>query len=135
MIAKRRIKERGYLRIYLSGPFIYMMIIPLVIMDLFITLYHTICFSLYGIKKIKRADYIKIDRHLLSYLGFVDKIHCVYCGYANGLINYTQKITGETEKYWCPLKHKKTKKFQEPSHHKDFLKYGDKKAFNTKFKI
>jgi|SRR3989338_2619770 len=133
MIAKRRIKERGHFRIYSSAPVIYMMIIPIIILDLFITIYHAICFPLYGISKIKRNNYIKIDRHMLSYLGFVDKIHCIYCGYANGLINYAQKIAGETEKYWCPIKHKKTKKFQEPEHHKKFISYGNKKEFENKF--
>ncbi len=40
-----------------------------------------------------------------------------------------KKIAGETEEYWCGIQHKKDKDFISPKHHKDFLKYGDKKTF------
>ena len=42
-------------------------------------------------------------------------------------------ITAETEKYWCGIMHKKYKGFVQPAHHKDFLKYGDEKAFKEKY--
>ena len=128
----RRHPER-FLRHLLSAPFIYILILPLIALDIFIELYKHICFRLYGIELIKRKDYIRIDRHKLSYLNPVEKINCAYCGYANGLLNYSAAIAGATEKYWCGIKHRKYKGFTEPKHHKDFSKYGDKTSFKKKF--
>jgi hypothetical protein len=112
-----------------SIPFIYMMIIPMVIFDLFMEVYHRVCFPLYGIPIIRRKDHIRIDRHKLSYLTLIEKVHCAYCGYANGLMSYGTAIAAETEKYWCGIKHAKYKGFQEPAHHKSFIEYGDEKAY------
>ena len=122
-----------FFRYMLSAPFIYLMIFPLVFLDIFIEAYKQICFRLYGIELIRRKDYIRIDRHKLNYLNFIQKINCVYCSYANGLLNYSAAIAGETEKYWCGIKHKKYNGFVVPKHHKNFLKYGDKKSFKRKF--
>ena len=128
----RRHPER-FLRHLLSVPFIYILVLPLIVLDIFIELYKQICFRLYGIELIKRRDYIRIDRHKLSYLNLIEKINCAYCGYANGLLNYAVAIAGATEKYWCGIKHRKYRGFVEPAHHENFLKYGDKKSFKRKF--
>jgi hypothetical protein len=117
------------LRHLLSTPFIWLMIVPIVIMDIFGELYHRICFPLYGIECVKRKNYIRIDRHKLSYLNLKDKLSCMYCGYANGFLQYACEIAARTEKYWCGIKHKQGGSFIEPKHHKDFLKYGDKNAY------
>ena len=114
-------------------PFIYMMIVPLIFLDFLIEIYHRVCFFLYGIDYIKRGDYIKFDRHKLSYLTFLQKIHCTYCSYANGLLRYSSEIAANTEKYWCGIKHKPTDDFVEPKHHKDFAKYDDKEEFEKKY--
>jgi len=121
------------LRHLFSAPFIYILIFPLVILDISIEVYHHICFRLYGINLVRRKNYIRIDRHRLKYLNLIEKINCAYCGYANGLLNYAAVIAGETEKYWCGIKHKKYNGLKEPKHHKNFLKYGDKKSFKKKF--
>jgi len=105
------------------------MIVPLIILDLWIEVYHRVCFAAYGISYVKRSAYIKIDRHKLEYLNFFEKINCVYCGYANGLLQYSCVIAGETEKYWCGIKHKSDGIFIEPQHHKDFIPYGDKESY------
>lgn len=65
----------------ITGPIIYAMIIPLLITDLFITFYQLTCFPIYGIKKVRRSDYIVFDRQQLSYLNFIEKFHCTYCAY------------------------------------------------------
>lgn len=71
-----------------------------------------------------------IDRHKLSYLKPVEKINCVYCGYANGIAAYATKIVGETEAYWCGIKHKRE---VHQAHQKNFAKYGDEKDFKKKY--
>ncbi|MBI2426959.1 MAG: hypothetical protein HYV34_03855 [Candidatus Kerfeldbacteria bacterium] len=118
----------------LSAPFIYVQIVPLVILDLGLTIYHEMCFPLYGIPKVKRSEYIKIDRQKLGYLDWMQKLNCAYCGYANGLIMYAQRIAGDTERYWCPIKHKNDPKhFHAPPHHRAFAEYGDADEFHEKF--
>ena len=89
----------------ITGPIIYSMIIPLVITDLFITFYQLTCFPIYGIKKVRRADYIIFDRQHLSYLNFIEKFHCTYCAYGSGMIAYISEIVARTEQYFCPIKH------------------------------
>ena len=113
----------------LCTPFIYMLIIPLVFFDILIEIYQRVCFPLCELKVVNRWDYIRIDRHKLSYLNWLEKINCAYCGYANGWFNYAKTIASETEAYWCGITHAKYKRFKEPEHHKTFLKYNDEEAF------
>jgi hypothetical protein len=75
--AHRRLK-RGILRWivtdrpqnFITGPIIYGMGIPLVVADLCVTFYQATCFPIYRIAKVKRSDYIVIDRHHLGYLNW-----------------------------------------------------------------
>ncbi|MFC1687855.1 hypothetical protein ACFL0L_04720 [Patescibacteria group bacterium] len=122
-------KHSRQFRNILSYPFIWVLIIPLILSDMFLELYHRICFPLYGLPTIERRKYIRIDRHKLKYLSLTDKLSCMYCGYANGWLHYASVITGETERYWCSIKHMKNDSFIEPKHHKDFLEYGDENSF------
>lgn len=89
----------------ITGPIIYSMIIPLLITDIFITFYQMTCFPIYGIKKVRRADYIIFDRQHLNYLNFIEKFHCTYCAYGAGMIAYISEIVARTEQYFCPIKH------------------------------
>ena len=70
----------------------------------------------------------------LKYLTWYEKIGCAYCGYTNGLVGYWVAIAGETEKYWCGVMHKENPDFKVPKHHKDFVKYDDKKEFINRYK-
>ena len=117
--------------VVLSAPVIYALIIPLVILDLFVSLYHAVCFPIYKIEKIKRSDYLTFDRHHLAYLNVIEKINCAFCSYANGLIGYTREIASLTEAYWCPIKHAKRLNGNHPRY-KDFLDYGDADAYASK---
>jgi hypothetical protein len=91
--------------VMLVSPVIYAGIIPLVLLDLFVSVYQAVCFPVYGIAKIRRADYFVFDRHHLAYLNALEKLNCAYCSYANGLIAYAREIIARTEQYWCPIKH------------------------------
>jgi len=107
-----------------TAPVIWCCIFPALFMDLVITLYQAICFPVYGIPKVKRRDYIVVDRHYLRYLNIVQKINCMFCSYFNGLVAYTAEIGARTEQYWCPIKHASQVKV-EHSRYKRFLEYGD----------
>ena len=110
--AHRRLKT-GFLRWLVSyrpqnlitGPIIYSMIIPLLILDLFVSFYQATCFPIYRVAKVRRGDYLVFDRQQLEYLNFIEKFHCTYCAYGAGLIAYVGEIVARTEQYFCPIKH------------------------------
>lgn len=118
----------------LSAPFIYGLIVPIAFFDICLTIYKTVCFRLYETPLPKRSEYVRIDRHKLSYLNWFQKLNCIYCGYANGLVAYAVRIAGDTEKYWCGIQHEKefeesAKRFYAQEHHKSFVKYGDEEGY------
>lgn len=115
----------------ITGPIIYSMIVPLIITDIFVSFYQLTCFPIYGIKKVKRSDYIIFDRHQLNYLNFIEKFHCSYCAYGNGLIAYIAEIIARTELYFCPIKHAR-KILGTHGRYKNFLAYGDADNFGKK---
>lgn len=104
-------------------PLIFGMAVPIVLLDLCATLYQQLSFPLYGIPRVRRRDYVVIDRHRLTYLHVMRKLWCVYCGYANGVLAYVQEIAARTEHYWCPVRHARTPKGAHRLQ-KDFLPYG-----------
>lgn len=115
----------------ITGPIIYSMIIPLLIADFFITIYQHTCFPIYGIKKVRRSDYIIYDRQQLNYLNFIEKFHCTYCAYGNGMVAYISEIIGRTEQYFCPIKHAR-KILSTHSRYARFLEYGDAEDYENK---
>lgn len=121
---------RLFLNHLLVAPLIYFQIVPLIFIDISTEIYHRLCFPIYGLSYVKRRDYIKFDRHKLSYLTFFEKINCTYCSYGNGLLRYLSAIAGETEKYWCGITQAKHAGFIPLKHQKNFLPYGDEKAFD-----
>lgn len=109
---------------FLTAPIIYGMIVPLVLFDLCISFYQLTCFPIYGIAKVRRANYIVMDHQHLAYLNIIEKVDCMYCSYAVGLLGYAQEITARTEQYFCPIKHAR-KVLGTHSRYKHFLDYGD----------
>lgn len=115
----------------ITGPVIYAMIFPLMMLDLCVSLYQWICFPIYGVTRVKRADYIVFDRHQLHYLNFIEKFHCTYCEYGNGLMSYMAEILARTEEYFCPIKHAR-KVLGTHARYKRFLNYGDAADYAAK---
>ncbi len=89
------------------------------------------CFPIYGFAKVKDADYIGCDHHLLSYLNIIEKAHCLYCSYTVGLLAYTGEIAARTEQYFCPIKHARKVPILQPRYD-TFLRYGDEEDFHRK---
>jgi hypothetical protein len=112
----------------LSAPFIYALIVPFALLDLFLCVYQAVCFRLYRLPRVPRGDYIVIDRHHLGYLNALQKLNCVYCGYVNGLIGWTREIASVTEQYWCPIKHARKVLGTHPRYAR-FVDYGDEQAY------
>jgi hypothetical protein len=117
--------------VILTAPIIWSCLIPAAMMDLFVSIYHSICFRVYGIPLVRRSDYIIIDRHNLQYLNPIEKLNCLYCGYFSGLIAYVQEIAARTEQYWCPIKHARKSLMIHRRYHK-FIEYGDSQYYQQR---
>lgn len=115
----------------ITGPLIYGMVVPLVMLDVCVSFYQWACFPIYGINKVKRSDYLVFDRRHLAYLNIIEKFHCTYCEYGNGLMGYMAEILARTEQYFCPIKHAR-KILGTHSRYQRFLAYGDADAYEKK---
>lgn len=116
---------------YLTAPIIYSMAIPLLFFDLCISFYQLTCFPIYGIARVRHADYIMFDHQHLAYLNLIEKVDCLYCSYATGLLGYAQEITARTEQYFCPIKHAR-KMLGANARYEHFLAYGEADDFHRK---
>ena len=119
---------KSRLLVILASPVIYSMIVPLVCVDLFFTIYQHVCFPIYKVNRVKRADYLIFDRRQLSYLNLIEKLNCMYCSYGNGILAYAMEIAARTEQYWCPIKHAQRLKYVHSRYHR-FIDYGDAEAY------
>ncbi|OGH67409.1 MAG: hypothetical protein A3B90_03100 [Candidatus Magasanikbacteria bacterium RIFCSPHIGHO2_02_FULL_41_13] len=120
----------------LSTPFIWAPLPFFILLDIIVEIYHHSCFPLYHIEKVKRSEYIQVlDRNKLRYLDPIEKLGCMYCGYANGLLLYTKEIAGRTEKYWCGIMHEKKPGFKDQDDHikNEFTPFGDEIAFHQNY--
>ena len=115
----------------LTGPIIYAMIVPLVLLDACVSFYQWACFPIYGIIKVRRGDYLVFDRRHLGYLNLIEKFHCTYCEYGNGLMAYMGEILARTEEYFCPIKHAH-KILGTHARYNRFLGYGQADAYEAK---
>ncbi len=115
----------------ITGPIIYGMIVPLIMLDLCVSLYQATCFPIYGVVKVRRRDYIVLDRQHLDYLNFIEKFHCTYCAYGAGLTAYIAEIVSRTEQYFCPIKHAH-KIYGTHKRYLAFLDYGDADDYEKK---
>jgi hypothetical protein len=122
---------RAHPLVVITAPVIYAMIVPFALLDLFVTVYQAICFPVYGIAKVRRADYLVFDRGHLAYLNALEKLNCAYCSYANGLIAYVREIAGRTEQHWCPIKHARRVVGTHPRY-ANFEDYGDAHGFRKR---
>jgi len=112
----------------LTAPIIYAGLVPFVLLDLFLWAYQSSCFPIYGISKVRRADYLVFDREDLPYLNWIEKFNCFYCSYGNGLMAYGREIAARTEQYWCPIKHARRIRAAH-DHYPRFFEYGDGESY------
>jgi len=109
------------LRNVATAPVIYSMVVPIALLDLSLSIYQVLCFPLYRVSHVTRSDYILVDRFSLPYLNAIEKLNCLYCAYAGGVIAYAREIAARTEQYWCPIKH--ARKVLDP--HRRYARYAD----------
>ena len=122
---------RAPLGTVLTAPVIYSAIVPLLLLDIWATLYRSICSRVYHIPRVCRSTYVAIDRQHLAYLNWIEAFNCVYCGYANGVLAYVREIASRTEQYWCPIKHA-LKPTDPHRRYYAFLEYGDADGYRDR---
>ena len=127
----RYLGESSFLTV-LTAPVIYSILIPTLLLDLLVSLYQWICFPIYRIPRVRRREFVVMDRHRLGYLNYIEKINCVYCGYVNGVFAFVREVGSRTEQYWCPIKHARRVK---GCHARQcmFCEYGDAEGFRSDF--
>ncbi len=104
-----------------AGLVIYSTAIPLFILDLWVQVYHAIYFPLLGLPPVPRHEFVIIDRGRLARLTLMQKINCVYCDYANGVVAWMKAVVNTTEAYSCAIKHSTRGPGQE--HHDGYYDY------------
>ena len=109
-------------------PFIYGLIVPMLLLDLALTVYQWLCFPLFRIQKVRRSECWVYDRAHLAYLNALEKLNCAYCSYGNGLAAYFTEIASRTEQYWCPIKHAR-RLLHAHDRYAHFVDYGDAENF------
>ena len=118
----------GDLLTIVTAPLIYSLIVPFVIVDLWVSLYQALCFRAWGVVRVRRLAFFSIDRRKLGYLNELEKLHCVYCSYVNGVIAYVREVAARTEQYWCPIRDGRRVKGRH-HRHAGFAPYGDGAAY------
>lgn len=125
---RRRQDLATFLAHLASMPFVYGLLAPIVLLDATISGYQAVCFRLWGVVRVRRSEHLILDRHKLAYLNGPQKLNCLYCGYANGVLSYAREIAGRTEQYWCPIKHG-TDPVAPHARYPDFIDYADAEGF------
>ena len=122
---------RGDLRTLLTTPLIYSLAVPIVALDLWVAVFQTVCFRAWRITPVRRRDYFAIDRHRLPYLNAIEKLHCFYCSYVNGVFAYVHEVAARTEQYWCPIRHARPVRGSH-ARYAAFAPYGDAAAYDRR---
>jgi hypothetical protein len=119
--------------VVLSAPIIYSLILPIAMLDLWVSIYQAICFRVYGIPQVKRGRYLVFDHAVLNYLNAIEKLNCAYCSYANGVVAYVREVGSRTEQYWCPIKHAR-RVYGALPRYAAFIEYGDSERYPEKLR-
>jgi len=120
---------QGRFLAYATAPIIYSGVVAFALLDLFLIVYQGICFPVYGVPKVRRADYLVFDRGRLKYLNLLERLNCVYCSYGNGVLAFGVEVAARTEQHWCPIKH--AQRLRAPhSRYSHFFEYGDAQKYS-----
>ncbi len=123
-----RFLRNSRISVVLTAPLIYFGFVPFLLVDLFVTVYQRICFPIYGIPRVRRADYMAFDRGDLPYLNVIERFNCFYCSYGNGVAAYFREVAARTEQYWCPIKHAR-RIVAAHDRYPRFFEFGDAEAY------
>lgn len=86
-------KRIGHIRALTGGISMYLCIPLMVLLNITFTasLFQWFIRPLLKIPRFLWKDYVILDRNRITELAWLDKFNCLFCGYANGLLNLTNK--------------------------------------------
>lgn len=92
-IVGSHIKRIGVLRTIAGGMPMYLgiPILVLVHLSLVVVFFQCLVRPLFGTPRLRWSDYVILDRHRIEELCLIDKLNCLFCGYANGLCTLINK--------------------------------------------
>jgi len=73
----------GGISMYLSIPFFVILHVTGLVL-----VFRLVLTPLFQLERLPLGNYIIIDRHKIAGLTFMDKLNCMFCGYANGMLHY-----------------------------------------------
>lgn len=76
----------------IGGLTIYGMIFPFVFADIVTIIFQEIICNIYGTPKVRRRDYLNFSRAKLPKINILQKIGCIYCDYANGVVAWIKAV-------------------------------------------
>ncbi len=123
--------RRSPLATLLVAPAVYGLIVPIALLDFGVYVFLLVCFPAWGMARVRRSDFVIVDRHRLAYLNGIEKLNCAFCGYANGVIAYAREAASRSEQYWCPIKHALRVRTPHPRY-RGFVDYGDGEGFRAR---
>ncbi|MEO8677857.1 MAG: hypothetical protein ABI665_02345 [Vicinamibacterales bacterium] len=118
----------------LTAPLIYALLLPFALLDLWVSVYQFVAFPVYSIERVRRKPYFAFDRERLAYLNGIEKVNCLFCSYANGVIAYVREVAARTEQYWCPIKHARRLRATH-SHYPNFTEFGDAAGYKRQLPV
>lgn len=122
---------RGDLPTLVTAPVVYSLLVPMALLDAWVTFYQAVCFRAWALPRVRRRPYFVFDRQKLAYLNALERVNCVFCGYANGVIAYVREVAARTEQYWCPIRH--GRRVRDPhDRYERFVDYGDAEAYRRR---
>jgi len=98
----------------------FLLSLTILALDFCLFFFQNTALRMYRVPFTKRSKYLKIDKknYLLSYISWI--------------LKYWVEMIWRTEKYWCPIKHSKRKKWKHNWEEK-FADYWDEKWFKKSF--
>jgi hypothetical protein len=103
---------------------LYSLALPLLLLDVWVTICQAVLFPLLRVAPVVRRDYLVFDRHRLPYLNLIQRLNCLYCGYANGVLAYVREVAARLEQYWCAVQHRRQPR-DPHARYAAFAAYGD----------
>jgi hypothetical protein len=70
---------------------------------LYMLLFNRVYFWVRNQNPIDRKPYYRYDRHRVPHLGWMDKVWCEYCEWANGSLQWISDVVNEIERRYCPI--------------------------------
>jgi hypothetical protein len=125
-------RRRSLLANVIAAPFIYVVLVPLALLDAAASLYQAICFRIWRIGRVQRSTFMRLDRHKLAYLNGIQELNCHYCAFANGVLAYVTEIASKTKQYWRPIQHERDP-VTPHKRYRDFIAYGDRRAWRERW--